>query len=84
MDDNNSLRIPPLSASQKVVSYSLAVQSQWPCSVRRGYAAAHLARIVVSNPPKGHGCLVSCKCRVLSGTGLRIGSITRPEKSYQL
>jgi len=35
--------------------------------------------------PPGNGCLsVSCECGVLSGTGLCVGPITRPEESYRV
>ena len=33
---------------------------------------------------RGHGCLVSCECCVLSGTGLCVRTITHPEKSYRM
>jgi hypothetical protein len=64
MDDSISLRIPRLSATQKAVSFSLVAQCQWPCNLRRGYAAAHLAGIVGLIPTQGHGCLslVSVVC----------------------
>ena len=41
-----------------------------------------LAGIAGSNPLRGMN--VSCECRVLSGRGLCIGLINRPEKSYRL
>jgi len=42
-----------------------------------------LARIESSNLAGGHRCL-SCECRVLLGSGLYDGPITRPEESYQV
>jgi hypothetical protein len=39
-----------------------------------------LARIAGSNPARGMG--VSCECRMLSGRGLCVYLITRPEESY--
>jgi hypothetical protein len=43
-----------------------------------------LAGIAVSNPT-GSVCLsVCCECCVLSGRGLYVGLITRPEESYRL
>ena len=33
---------------------------------------------------RGHGCLVPCECCVLSGRGLCVGLITRPEDSYRV
>jgi len=53
MDGSNSLRIPLLSALQKVVSYILVAQSQWPCSLRHGYAAAHLLGLWFQIPSMG-------------------------------
>ena len=41
-----------------------------------------LVAIAVSNPA---GCMtVSCRCRLLSGRGVYVGLITRPEKSYRV
>ena len=63
MDNSNSLRIPPLSASQKFVSYSLVAQSRFPCSVRCGYAAVHLLGLWFQIPPRGMDvCLVGAVC----------------------
>ena len=42
-----------------------------------------LAGIVGSNPT-GAWISVSCDCGVLSGRGLRVGLITRPEESYRV
>jgi hypothetical protein len=42
-----------------------------------------LAGIVGSNPIGGHGCLSVVSC-VLSGRGLCVGLITRPEESYRV
>ena len=42
-----------------------------------------LAGIVGSNPPEAW-MSVSCECCVLSGRGLCVGLITRPEESYRL
>jgi hypothetical protein len=54
-------------------------RSQWPRGLRRGSAAALLAGIVGSNPAGGiDDC---CECCVLSGRGLCVGPITRPEES---
>jgi hypothetical protein len=57
-------------------------QSQWPHSLRRRSAAAHLLRLWVWIPP-GAWLFVCCECCVLSGRGLCDGLITRPEESYQ-
>ena len=46
-------------------------------------AAAHLLRSWVRIPP-GAWIFVCCEYRVLSGTGLCDGLITRPEESYRL
>jgi len=42
------------------------------------------AEIIGSNPTGGAWMFVCCMCRVLSGRGLCVGLITRPEESYQL
>jgi len=70
MDNSNSLRIPPLSASQKVVSYILVAQSQFLCSLGRGYAAAHLLGLWFQISPRGmEVCLLwvlyVVRCRAL-------------------
>jgi len=41
-----------------------------------------LAGIAGSNPPGGVD--VCCECCVLSGRGLYVGLITRPEESYRV
>ena len=45
-----------------------------------------ISGIVGSNPAGGRGALmsVSCECCVLSGRGLCVALITRPEESYRL
>jgi hypothetical protein len=40
--------------------------------------------IAGSNPPLGHGCLVSCEVYILSGRGLCDEPILRTEESYRL
>jgi hypothetical protein len=50
------------------------------CAVlRRGSAAARLMGLLVRIPPEA----VCCDCCVLSGRGLCVGLITRPEESYR-
>jgi len=58
-------------------------QSQWPCDLRRGSAAARLLRSWVRIPPEAW-MFVCCECRVLSGRGLCDELITRPEESCRL
>jgi hypothetical protein len=58
-------------------------RSQWPRDLRRGFTAARLLGLRVRNTP-GPSMSVSYKCCVLSGRGLCIGLITRPEESYRL
>ena len=59
-------------------------RSQWPCSLRRGSAAARLIESWVRNPP-GAWMLVSCEfCVLLSGNGLCDEPIPRPAESYRL
>jgi hypothetical protein len=53
---------------------------QWPFGLRRGSAAARLLGLLVRIPPKAWFS-VSCECCVLSGRGLSVGLITRPEES---
>ena len=57
--------------------------SRWPLFLRRGSAAARLLGLWVRIPP-GASMPVSCECCVLSGRGLCVGLITRPEESYRL
>lgn len=58
-------------------------QSQWLSSWRWGYVATHL-RDCRFKSCQGHGCLVFCKCFVLSGTGLCNRPIPHPDESYWL
>ena len=59
------------------------VDPQWPHGLRRGSAAARLLGLCVRIPPVAwmSVCLESC---VLSGRGLCVGLITRPEEIYRL
>ena len=56
--------------------YTWLCRSPW----RRGRS---LAGIVLSNPAGGIDVSFSCECCVLSGRGLCVGLITRPEESYR-
>jgi hypothetical protein len=58
-------------------------RSQWPRFLRRGSAAARLLGLWVRIPP-GAWMFFCCECCVLSGRGLCVGLITRPEESYRL
>jgi hypothetical protein len=58
-------------------------RSRWPHRLRRGSAAACLLGLWVRIPP-AEWMSVSCECCVLSGRGLCVGLITRPEESYRL
>jgi hypothetical protein len=49
----------------------------------RGSAGVRLLGLRVRIPP-GAWMSVSCECCVLSGRGLCVGPITRPEESYRL
>jgi hypothetical protein len=51
--------------------------------LRRGSAAAPLLRLRVRISPE-EWMSVSCECCVLSGKGLCVGPITRPEQSYRV
>jgi hypothetical protein len=58
-------------------------RSQWPRGLRRGSAAACLLVLRVRIPPRAW-MSVSCECCVLSGRGLSVGLVTRPEQSYRV
>ena len=58
-------------------------RSQWPRGLRLGSAAARLLRSWVRIPP-GAWKFVCCECCVLSGRGLSVDLITRPQESYRL
>jgi hypothetical protein len=58
-------------------------QSEWPPRLRRRSAVVRLLGLWVRIPP-GAWISVSCECCVLSGRGLRVGPITRPEESYRV
>ena len=58
-------------------------RSQWSRGLRRGSAAARLLRSWVRILP-GAWKFVCCECCVLSGRGLCVELITRPEESYRL
>jgi len=56
---------------------------RWPHDLRRCFAAARLLALRVLIPP-GSWMPVSCECSALSGRGLCVGLITRPEESCRL
>jgi hypothetical protein len=56
---------------------------QWPRDLRRRSSAARLLRLWV-RIPLGAWMFVCYECCVLSGRGLCVGLITRPEESYRL
>ena len=57
--------------------------TQWPRSLRRRSAAAHLLGLRVRILPRAW-MSVCCECCVWSGRGLCDDLITRPEKSYRM
>jgi len=59
---------------------SVCRSSRRPRDLRRESAAARLLGLRVRIPP-GAWTSVSCECCVLSGRGIRVGLITRPEES---
>jgi hypothetical protein len=63
--------------------YGPRCQSQWPHCLWRGSATFRLLGLRVRIPPGVWMC-VSCESCVLSGRGLCVGLITRPEGSYRL
>jgi len=58
-------------------------RSQWPSDLRREFTAARMLELEVRIPP-GPWISVSYNCCVLSGTGLCVGLITRPENLFCL
>jgi hypothetical protein len=58
-------------------------RSQWPRNLRRRSAAARLLELWVRIPPEAR-ISVCCECCVLSGRGLCVELITRPEETYRL
>jgi len=55
----------------------------WPSALRRVSAAPRLMGLWVRIPPEAW-MSVSCDCCVLSGRGLCIGLINRPDGSYRV
>ena len=58
-------------------------RSRWPRGLTRGSASSVLLALRVRIPP-GAWMSVCFECCVLSGRGLCVGLITRPEESYKL
>ena len=58
-------------------------RSQWLRGLRRRSAVARLLGLWVRIPP-GAWMSACCECCVLSGRGLSVGLITRPEESYRV
>jgi hypothetical protein len=66
--------------SNRYITHS---RSKWPRGLRRGSAAARLQGLRVWISP-GAWMSVSCGCCMLSGRGLCVGLIPRPERSYRV
>jgi hypothetical protein len=80
--------VPWISAPYVVQSPSrgfiaLVTFCEWQRRLRRASAAFHLLALWVRIPP-GAWMSVCCGCCVLSGRGLCVGLITRPEESYRV
>ena len=75
--------LPLRNLSLICICHCYTCRSQWPSGLRRGSAAARLLVLRVRIPP-GAWMFVSHKCCVLSGRGLCIGLITRPEEIYRV
>jgi len=58
-------------------------RSQWPRGLRRGSVTARLLGLRARIPLEAW-MSVSCEFYVLSGRGLCVGLITRPEESYRV
>ena len=65
------------------ISYLNVVRSQWLRGIWSGSAVSRLLVLWVRIPP-GARMFVSCDCRALSGRGLYVGPITRPEESRRV
>ena len=74
---------PKMWSEKLIPSDCVQSRSQWPRGLRRRSAAARLLGLWVRIPP-GKWMYVCCECCVLSGRGLCVGLITRPEESYRL
>jgi len=59
------------------------LNSEWPRGLRRVSTATRLLGLWVRIPP-GASMSASRECCVLSGEGLCVGLITRPEESYRV
>jgi len=57
--------------------------SQSPRGLMRGSTATHFLGLRIRIPP-GAWMSVYCECCLLSGRGLCVGLITRPEESHRL
>jgi hypothetical protein len=62
---------------------STMCRSQWPRGLRRRSAAARLLGLRVRIPP-GHGYLSFVSVGMLSGRGVCVGLVTRPQGPYWL
>jgi hypothetical protein len=74
---------PICNRKRKKVNLSMKFlrRSQWSHSLRRESVNARLLGLRVGIPP---GARMSLESAVLSGRGLCVGPITRPEESYQV
>jgi hypothetical protein len=63
--------------------HCVGCRSQWPLGLSCGSAADRLLGLRV-RIPQDAWMSVSCECCVLSGRGLCVGLITRPEESYRV
>jgi len=66
-----------------ILVFLFICRSQGPRGLRRGSGGRLLVGIVGSNPTGGMG-FDTCVCCVLSGRGLSVGLITRPEECYRV
>ena len=63
------------------VSWYENCRSQWPCDLKRWFAAVRFFGLRVWIPP-GARTFFCCQCCVLSARGVCVGLITCPEESY--
>jgi hypothetical protein len=86
--DDSTVVKPPSALShwplsRRVKRTCVTRWSQLPCGQKRGSSAVRLLGLRARVPP-GAWMSVSCECCVLSGIGLCVGLITRPEEFYRM
>ena len=74
-----------MHASVPVLWYSMCCDSPIPVAARsKAWVYGRSPAAIVGSNPTGEWIFVCCECCVLSGKGICVGLITRPEESYRL